>query len=361
MSFTILQELIGFLSIISVVGIIMISSRAPPRTRGREFKYQAIFAAVTIICFLFLPRTVKEILFTPLSVVISGTVFPIYESLRAVCTIGTTDDTAWLTYWIAQGTVSFSTEWVDSGYSTSSDPSGDHHTHTNWYLFEFLFYLWLMLPWTDGATLIFDFILAPLVGPFIQPLVNKADGILQKIIMAVTNATHLSVVWIAFVMLPPSLKRAIWVILGTVYPILSSIVVVTTVDGGDDTYWLTYWSCFGILFLILDFLDNFLGFIPGFYTLAIAATVYLMLPMFRGSETVFREILIPLAGMQEMLVRRDAEMLKKQVLANVTPERQGLLLKEIAATLEEEATKRCDSTSNSTKESYFKENYSSIV
>ena len=57
-------------------------------------------------------------------------------------------------------------------------------------------------------------------------------------------------------------------------------------------YWLTYWSCFGILFLITDFIENFIGFIPGFYTLTIAATVYLMLPLFRGADTVSRRLLI---------------------------------------------------------------------
>jgi hypothetical protein len=320
------QDLVGLLAILSIVGILMISSRAPKRTRGRELPYHGIFAGAALVLFLLIPLGLKEVLFTPLTVVIAGTVFPIYESLRAVCTIGTTDDTAWLTYWIAQGTVSFSTEWIDDV---------GQGTHANWYLFQFIFYLWLLLPWTDGATLLFDFFLAPFVGPAIQPLVRKTDGIIHKIVLAVTNATHLSFVWIAFVMLPESFKRAIWIVIGTVYPILSSIVVVTTIDGADDTYWLTYWSCFGILFLILDFLDNFLGFIPGFYTLAIAATVYLMLPMFRGAETVFREILVPLAGMQEMLIRRDAEMLKRQVLVNVPPERQKLVLKEIATSLEQ--------------------------
>jgi receptor expression-enhancing protein 5/6 len=339
---TFLQDLVGLLAILSIVGIIMISSRAPKRTRGREVKYQTMFAVPALVFFFLIPFWLKEILFTPLSVVIAGSVFPIYESLRAVCTIETTDDTAWLTYWIAQGTISFSTEWVDKV---------GQGTHANWYLFELLLSLWLLLPWTDGATLLFDFFLAPLVGPIIQPLVRKTDGILQKVILAVTNATHLSVVWIAFVMLPESLKRTIWILLGTVYPILSSIVVVTTIDGGDDTYWLTYWSCFGILFLILDFLDNFLGFIPGFYTIAIAATMYLMLPMFRGAETVFREILVPLAGMQEMLIRRDAEMLKRQVLANVPPERQKLVLNDIVTSLED----------IDAKVSTFKTDYNTIV
>lgn len=181
-------------------------------------------------------------------------------------------------------------------------------------MFEFFFYLWLILPWTDGASIFFDFIMAPLVAPLIQPIVAKMDGFINKLIAAAMNAAHLSVVWIVFEFLDPSLKRVIWIALATIFPLLSSTVSVTTLEGGDDTvrtsnfgfmfvllvpsllhiralplkYWLTYWSCFGILFLITDFIENFIGFIPGFYTLTIAATVYLMLPLFRGADTVSR-------------------------------------------------------------------------
>ena len=114
------------------------------------------------------------------------------------------------------------------------------------------------------------------------------DGVLNKLVMAVMNASHLAIVWIAFVFLDPSLKRVIWIMIGTVFPLLSSIVSVTTFDGGDDTYWLTYWSCFGLLFIATDFIENFIGQIPGFYTIVIALTVYLMLPLFRGAEQVRR-------------------------------------------------------------------------
>jgi len=102
-------------------------------------------------------------------------------------------------------------------------------------MFEFFFYLWLLLPWTDGATLIFDFIMAPLVAPVIQPIVQKLDGLINKLIALVMNAAHLSIVWIVFVFLDPSLKRTIWILLATVFPLGSSIVSVTTLEGGDDT------------------------------------------------------------------------------------------------------------------------------
>ena len=78
-------------------------------------------------------------------------------------------------------------------------------------------------------------------------------------------------------MLPESIKQTIWILLGAVYPILSSIVVMTTIDGGE----------------------------------------------------------LQCTSMQEMLIRRDAEMLKRQVLANIPPERQKLVLNDIATSLED--------------------------
>lgn len=123
--------------------------------------------------------------------------------------------------------------------------------------------------------------------------------------------------------------------IGTIFPLLSSTVSVTTFDGGDDTYWLTYWSCFGCLFMVTDFLENFLGNFPGFYTFVIAITVYLMLPLFRGADQVFRGILVPFAGLEEELLRRDAEELKRVALATLSPERKKLLMKSIAASFQE--------------------------
>ncbi|OEU16043.1 hypothetical protein FRACYDRAFT_144853, partial [Fragilariopsis cylindrus CCMP1102] len=76
-----------------------------------------------------------------------------------------------------------------------------------------------------------------------------------------------------------------------IYPAVSSIVAATTEEIADDTYWLTYWSCYGCLFLIMDVLEKLIGWIPGFYTLVIFSTIYLMLPMFQGSDKVFRTIL----------------------------------------------------------------------
>lgn len=328
-----IEDVTGLIAVCLVMGLVLVAGQRIPRTKGRAIKWHIIYAPIVLASFFLMPMSVKEVVFTPLCVVVAGTVYPIYESIRAVCTVGSEDDTVWLTYWIAQGIVSFSTEWVDGI---------GHSVQIHWNMFEFFFYLWLLLPWTDGATLIFDFIMAPLVAPVIQPIVQKMDGLINKLIALVMNAAHLSVVWIVFVFLDPSLKRTIWILLATVFPLGSSIVSVTTLEGGDDTYWLTYWSCFGILFLITDFLENFIGFIPGFYTLTIAATVYLMLPLFRGADTVFRSVLVPLAGLQEMLVRRDAEEVKRQALKDLPPERRALVMKAIAESFEKEAKNHGD-------------------
>lgn len=308
--------------------LLSIAGRGVPRTKGRDIKFHLIYALFPVVLILTLPLIAKDILFSPLTVVVVGTAFPIYESLRAACSVVGGDDTTWLSYWIVQGIVSFSTEWVDN-----MSPQIQIH----WNMFEFFFYLWLCLPWTDGATLMFDFFITPVVAPIVQPIVQKVEGVINKIISVVMNAAHLSIVWIVFEFLPPTAKRVVWILLATVYPLLSSMVSVTTVDGGDDTFWLTYWSCFGILFVITDLLENWLGFIPGFYTLAIALTVYLMLPIFKGAEQIFRNVLVPIAGLQELLVRRDAELVKRSALKDLPPETRALILKEIGESFQRDA------------------------
>ena len=63
-----------------------------------------------------------------------------------------------------------------------------------------------------------------------------------------------------------------------------------------------------------------------------------MLPMFRGAEKVFRHILVPIAGLQELLVRKDADQVMKQAMNDLPPERRALVLKEIAGAFEKGAT-----------------------
>ena len=55
-----------------------------------------------------------------------------------------------------------------------------------------------------------------------------------------------------------------------------------------------------------------------------------MLPMFQGADKVFRNILVPLAGLREMLLLRDAIRVKKDMFKHLPPERAQEVKKAIA-------------------------------
>lgn len=52
--------------------------------------------------------------------------------------------------------------------------------------------------------------------------------------------------------------------------------------------------------------------------------------MFQGADKVFRNILVPLAGLQELLMLRDAIMVKADMLKNLPPHRAKSVRKAIA-------------------------------
>jgi len=324
-----LNDVIAFVGLILSVKLLYMAQMKIPRTEGRELKYHAIFIAAALVIVLITPLAIRSCFFSPFAVMIVGSVFPIYESIYAVCTVVTEDDKLWLQYWVAQGTLSYSTEWIDD-----LEPS---HFQQHWFEFEFFFVLWLQLPWTDGAQLLHNYVTIPLLEPVLAPVVKRLDGWINKAILTFINGMHLWILWAIFELLPPSFKRMVWIGIGVVFPIASSICAIVTPDTSDDTVWLTYWSAFGTLFLVVDLLENFLGKVPGFYTLSIFITVYLMLPMFHGAEKVFRHILVPLANLQEELIRKDAEVIKNEVMRKVPEKDRVRLMKSIADTFHQES------------------------
>ena len=52
--------------------------------------------------------------------------------------------------------------------------------------------------------------------------------------------------------------------------------------------------------------------------------------MFQGADKVFRKVLVPLAGLQELLMLRDAIAVKKRMLKDLPPERAKSVRKAIA-------------------------------
>jgi receptor expression-enhancing protein 5/6 len=291
-------------SILLVILAVPLLSRLP-RTRGKNPIYHGAFLAGGVALLMLLPHDIQNEVFSPGGVIVIGTILPVYESILAVCTPGEEDDTALLQFWLASGTLSYCTEFIDEIRHVF--PSGGEH----WYEFEFFLTLWMLLPITDGATLIYDLFTEPYIAPVARKLKSKVEGWISLILTAV-NTSYIWFVWFIFMSFPEDQRRFAVVAVGTIYPLAASTVAITTkTDGTDDTFWLTYWSCFSLLFLAMDYLENFVGHIRGFYSICLMATIYLFLPMFGGANVVFRRVLVPLSGQYENMLLHDAYLVRK--------------------------------------------------
>ncbi len=80
-----------------------------------------------------------------------------------------------------------------------------------------------------------------------------------------------------------------------------------------------------------------MGPFTGLYTITLASTLYLMLPVFDGSVAVFRKILVPLFGQREALILKDARMLAKELAQKLPADRHSAARKAAAAAFLEEA------------------------
>lgn len=318
------ELLISILASLGVLAGVALAYQVLERTseRGRKIRPHLIFWAMSALVLVFLPRSFGKYIFDSLTMTLVATVFPIYESLKAICTPEDDDDKKWLQYWIAGGIIFMGMSLLDGLIKPDNV--------IYWYEIMTFFFIWLFLPKLNGCALIYDHITVPYLAPNVKPLAAKMNNWIAYIYQTAINAAHLWVVWIVFMFLPATLKRIIAVAIGTVYPAVSSILAAATEEIADDTYWLTYWCCYGCLVLIMDVLEQWMGWIPGFYTLVIFTTIYLMLPMFQGADKVFRTVLVPLAGLKEMLMLRDAIQIKKDMLKDLDPERARIVRKAIA-------------------------------
>ncbi|KAJ5647460.1 Protein yop1 [Penicillium lividum] len=113
-------------------------------------KVYVILGLVGIYTFLVFFNIAGEFL-----VNIAGFVLPGYYSLSALFTSGTADDTQWLTYWVV---FAFLTT-VESAISAA-------YWFPFYYIFKFVLVLWMALPQTNGAQVVFHSVLQPLVGRF---------------------------------------------------------------------------------------------------------------------------------------------------------------------------------------------------
>jgi len=84
-----------------------------------------------------------------------GFVIPAYYSIEALFTIEPTDDIQWITYWI---TFAFLTVFESAVNAVYWFPF--------YYTFKFVLLIWMALPQTGGATVIFRSLFQPLLGRY---------------------------------------------------------------------------------------------------------------------------------------------------------------------------------------------------
>ncbi|KAJ5958442.1 uncharacterized protein N7479_005592 [Penicillium vulpinum] len=85
----------------------------------------------------------------------AGFLVPGYYSLQALFTSSTKDDTQWLTYWVVFAFLTV----VESAISAA-------YWFPFYYIFKFCLIMWMALPQTGGAQIVFHSFLQPVLGRF---------------------------------------------------------------------------------------------------------------------------------------------------------------------------------------------------
>ncbi|KAK2751589.1 ER membrane protein DP1/Yop1 [Onygenales sp. PD_40] len=88
---------------------------------------------------------------------LAGFVIPGYYSLNALFTSQKQDDTQWLTYWVVYAFFSV----IESAISAA-------YWFPFYYLFKFVLILWMALPQTSGAQVVFNSFIQPVFSRYFQ-------------------------------------------------------------------------------------------------------------------------------------------------------------------------------------------------
>jgi len=84
-----------------------------------------------------------------------GFIIPAYYSLHALFTAGVADDTQWLTYWVVYAFLNVFESAVNAVY-----------WFPFYYTFKFVLVLWMALPQTSGAQIVFRSLLQPVFAKY---------------------------------------------------------------------------------------------------------------------------------------------------------------------------------------------------
>ncbi|KIW71622.1 protein yop1 [Phialophora macrospora] len=106
----------------------------------------------------------------------AGFIIPGYYSLEALFSSNKVDDTQWLTYWVVYAFLTVFESIINAVY-----------WFPFYYVFKFILILWMALPVTNGAQIVFRSLLHPIFSRFFQTpsttsgdVRNKADAALKS-------------------------------------------------------------------------------------------------------------------------------------------------------------------------------------
>jgi len=108
----------------------------------------------------------------------AGFVIPGYYSLEALFSVGKSDDTQWLTYWVV---FSFLTVFESAVSAVYWFPF--------YYTFKFALVLWLALPATGGAQIVFRSFIQPVFARYFSGAGATAANLRSKIDSATSDKT----------------------------------------------------------------------------------------------------------------------------------------------------------------------------
>jgi len=109
---------------------------------------------------------------------LAGFIIPGYYSLEALFSVGKTDDTQWLTYWV-----------VFAFFTVLESAINAVYWFPFYYTFKFVFTLWLALPQTGGAQIVFRSFIQPVFARYFSGAGSASANLRAKADSASSDKT----------------------------------------------------------------------------------------------------------------------------------------------------------------------------
>ena len=135
--------------------------RSLEQATGVKKTYVVLGTSTLVVFFLFFN------IFAQFITNLIGFVFPAYASFKAINSKSADDDKQWLTYWTVFAAFNILETFVDLII----------YWFPFFYLFKSIFFLWLYLPQTQGATLVFNSV----INPYLLKNESKIDAKVESV------------------------------------------------------------------------------------------------------------------------------------------------------------------------------------